>query len=303
MISDKCHQRPSQRANRMPKNRMKHLLIICLLLIAAPAVARAQEGSKHGPSLTRAHVTEAERLLADMGYWTGRVDGIFDPGTRAALIAFQKWEGRSVTGKLTIDGLEAIRVSAQAKESWPKPRETEYSHVEVDLDRQVILLINDKGDVRILPVSTGTGKPFIEDGQTSIAYTPRGRFVVYDKGIGWETGPLGSVYYANYISGGVAIHGFRSVPTQPASHGCIRIPMFAASEVSKLLKVGTIVLVYDKVSFVSAKEWVEHPELKEAVLLESAIPDYTYQIRNTKTGSKPFMSRKIRPRNPRGSSD
>ena len=39
-------------------------------------------------------------------------------------------------------------------------------------------------------------------------------------------------------------------------------------EVSKLLPVGTIVLVYDKVSFVSAKPWVENPKLKQAALLK-----------------------------------
>ena len=42
--------------------------------------------------------------------------------------------------------------------------------------------------------------------------------------------------------------------------------MFAAREVSRLLKLGTIVLVYDKVSFVSAKSWIENPRLREAAL-------------------------------------
>ena len=74
------------------------------------------------------------------------------------------------------------------------------------------------------------------------------------------------MFYSNYISGGIAIHGYASVPVQPASHGCIRIPIFAAREVSKLLPIGTIVLVYDKVSFVSGKPWAENPRLKEAIL-------------------------------------
>jgi lipoprotein-anchoring transpeptidase ErfK/SrfK len=104
-----------------------------------------------------------------------------------------------------------------------------------------------------------------------VAYTPRGRFVVYDKTYGWENGELGSIYYANYISGGVAIHGYLTVPITPASHGCIRIPMFAAREVSRLLPVGTIVLVYDKVSFVSAQEWVKNPKLKDAALANGAL--------------------------------
>ena len=120
-------------------------------------------------------------------------------------------------------------------------------------------------------VITGSDKAFMDQGQTSIAYTPRGRFVVYDKTYGWENGDLGSVYYANYISGGVAIHGYLTVPTTPASHGCIRIPMFAAREVSRLLPVGTIVLVYDKVSFVSAKDWIKNPKLKDAALANGAL--------------------------------
>jgi hypothetical protein len=179
------------------------------------------------------------------------------------LITFQKWEVRAPTGQLTIDELEAIRTSA-----IPKARETGYAHVEVDLDRQVLLLLNDDGGVRVLPVSTGSGQPFIDEGQTSVAYTPRGRFIVYDKVAGWDQGPLGSLYYPNYISGGVAIHGSRSVPIQPVSHGCIRIPIFAAIKIAGLLKLGTIVLVYDKVSFVSGKSWAENPKLKPVADIE-----------------------------------
>jgi lipoprotein-anchoring transpeptidase ErfK/SrfK len=238
---------------------MKLVLTICLLLLATQSLATAQ-----ARRTTRAQVKEAERRLAEMGYWTGAVDGRIDPRTSAAVISFQKWEGRPVTGQLTIEEIEAIRTAAA-----PKAREDGYEHVEVDLDRQVLLLVNDDGTVRVLPVSTGNGKEFFYEGQTSIAYTPRGRFVVYEKGVGWENNVPGSMYYPNYISGGIAIHGSLNVPVQPASHGCIRIPMFAALEVSKLLKLGTIVLVYDKVSFVSAKSWVGNPKLKEAALANS----------------------------------
>jgi hypothetical protein len=37
------------------------------------------------------------------------------------------------------------------------------------------------------------------------------------------------------------------------------------------------VLVYDRVSFVSAKEWVENPKLKEAAMSNAAARDYTNQ--------------------------
>jgi peptidoglycan hydrolase-like protein with peptidoglycan-binding domain len=251
---------------------MKLLLTICLLLVLPFPLGRAQQRAKQRAPLTRAQVKEAERGLNELGYWTGPVDGVFDTASQAALIAFQKWEGRVIDGRLTRDELEAIRSGAA-----PRARDVGYEHVEVDLDRQVLLLINRNGEIRVLPVSSGSGKEFITDGQTSVAYTPRGRFVVYDKTFGWEDGALGSVYFANYITGGVAIHGYESVPTRPASHGCIRIPMFAAREVSRLLPLGTIVLVYDKVSFVSAKEWAENPKLKEAAMLNGAARDYTNQ--------------------------
>jgi peptidoglycan hydrolase-like protein with peptidoglycan-binding domain len=241
-------------------------------------------------SLTLAETREAERRLFKMGYWTGAVDGIFDPATRSALIAFQKWEGRPITGRLTIDELEAIRNSADSKtnEAWTKARETGYEHVEVDLDRQVLLVVNDEGGVRVLPVSTGTGKPFIDDGQTSMAYTPRGRFVVYDKSVGWDKDAPRSMYYPNYISGGVAIHGHPRVPIQPASNGCIRIPMFAARELSKLMQLGTIVLVYDQVLFVSGKSWAEDPELREAALINSQSADFSYRPDGTQNRPRSF---------------
>jgi N-acetylmuramoyl-L-alanine amidase len=245
---------------------MRILLFMFLLLI--PALAHAQQdGLRSGP--TRAETKEAERRLSELGYWPGPIDGRFDPATKSALIAFQKWEGRSVDGKLDFAELEAIRVAGA-----PTARETGYEHAEVDVDRQVLLLIDEHGSVRVLPVSTGSGQPFLDEGQMSIAYTPRGRFLVYDKVLGFEKGAFRSMYYSNYITGGVAIHGYPSVPTVPASHGCIRIPNFAAREVSKLLPIGTIVLVYDKVSFVSAKSWVENPNLKKAALLSLTISDY-----------------------------
>ncbi|HEY8225204.1 MAG TPA: L,D-transpeptidase family protein [Pyrinomonadaceae bacterium] len=296
---------------------MKVLVTICLLLISTPVVASAQTRNRLTkgapqriqpgetpavPVLTRAQIKEAERRLSDIGYWTGAVDGVLDGATRAAVIAFQKYEGRPITGRLTIDELDAIRNSA-----GPKARESGYAHVEVDLDRQVLLIVGERSDqsanpdssgahskettVRVLPVSTGNDQTFTTGGQESIAYTPRGRFVVYDKSFGWENGQLGSVYYANYITGGVAIHGYLSVPNEPASHGCIRIPMFAAREVSKLLRLGTIVLVYDRVSFVSAKEWADNPRLKEAAMLNAAATDY---VDHTTTRSRKGRTKVIR---------
>jgi hypothetical protein len=39
------------------------------------------------------------------------------------------------------------------------------------------------------------------------------------------------------------------------------------------MPLGTIVLVYDKVSFVSAKSWAENPQRKKAALYWSRVVD------------------------------
>jgi len=260
---------------------MKVFLTICLLL--TPSIAMSQ---------TRAEIKEAEQRLAGLGYWTGAVDGVLDRATRLGLIAFQKYEGRAITGRITLSELEAIRAG-----SSPKAKESGYEHVEVNLDRQVMMLVNADDGVRVLHISSGTEREFLEEGKTSTAHTPRGRFIVYDKVTGWDGRP-GGMYYSSYISGGVAIHGYPSVPTEPASHGCIRLPIYVAKEVSQLMPRGTIVLVYDKISFVSAKEWIANPTLKQAALavtIASGFDDYSYQpLRANK--SRTVVIKKARPR-------
>ena len=236
------------------------LLLLSLLLGFTESSFAITKGDKRkAASLKRAELKQAESRLSELGYGPGPVDGVMDGVTRNALIAFQKMEGLDVTGKLGRDGFAAI-MSAPA----PRAREGGYRHVEVDLERQVLLLIDDEGTVtRVLPVSTGSYRQYNEKGMKGLAYTPRGRFRIYAKLSGWKRSPLGLLYYPNYFSGGVAIHGNPSVPHEPESHGCIRIPMLAAAEVSKQLPVGTIVLIYDKRSFVSAKEWAEADKQKQ----------------------------------------
>jgi L,D-transpeptidase catalytic domain/Putative peptidoglycan binding domain len=236
------------------------VFVIFLLLSTTQSSALAKGKKRVVRPPTRAEVREAERRLAEMGYWTGPVDGVLDDRSRLALITFQKLEGRRLTGRLTRDEFNALMDSTP-----PQPKDPGYKHVEVDLDRQVLLLTDDDGvTIRILPVSTGSGKRYNENGIRGLAYTPRGRFRIYGKINGWRKSDLGLLYYPNYFSNGLAIHGNPSVPNQPRSHGCIRIPMFASQKISAALPIGTILLIYDKDSFVSAKDWAEADRLKQA---------------------------------------
>lgn len=231
-----------------------------LVLTATKSTGGTKVKKRDRDPLNHAELREAERRLSEMGYLAGGVDGTIDSDTRMGLITFQKWEGRKITARLTRSEFNAIR-DANA----PQPKDSGYKHVEVDLDRQVLLLTDSEGVVKtILPVSTGSGKRYKEKRMSGLAYTPRGRFRIYGKISGWRRSPLGLLYYPNYFSDGLAIHGNPSVPHAPRSHGCVRIPMFAAREISRQLPVGTIVLIYDAQSFVSAKEWAEEDKQKEA---------------------------------------
>lgn len=226
-------------------------LLMLSLSFITPAIAKMR--ARKQPSLTRVELKQAEVRLKEMGYGPGRVDGVIDGDTRRALIVFQKWESRKLTGALSRNEFDAI-MNATA----PEARDAGYRHVEVDLDRQVLVLTDDDGAItKILPVSTGSNKRYNEKGMRGLAYTPTGRFRIYAKISGWRKSPLGLLYYPNYFSDGLAIHGNPEVPHTPQSHGCVRIPMWAAVEMSKALPVGTILLIYDSRSFVSAKDWAE----------------------------------------------
>jgi hypothetical protein len=224
-----------------------------LLVIANSGVAQPGQQSKdqhrspvmksiqRAQTLSDSEISEARELLDQLGYWVNLDVTGNDVSLRHALIAFQKIEGRRRTGVLTLEELEYLRVA-----QIPPVLETGYPHIEIDLHRQVLFVVDVAGvPLRILPISSGSGEFFTEGGVTRQAITPTGRFKVYRKIEGWRKSPLGLLYYPNYIYDGIAIHGNPSVPARPASHGCIRIPMFASREFSEIATIGMIVIVYD----------------------------------------------------------
>jgi lipoprotein-anchoring transpeptidase ErfK/SrfK len=215
-----------------------------LWLVLSWAVGAGDAGAGTSKStLTKAEVKRAEQRLAELGYWAGPADGVWDAASRHALIAFQKVEGARPTGKLTRAEYNALTDSTPGV---PAPRQAKGPHVEVDLARQVLFVVDAEGRVgNVLPISSGSGKRFYENGYPeTLAVTPCGRLEVYSKRSGWRKSPLGQMHNPMYIVGGIAIHGSEDVPPYPASHGCIRIPMFASHRLPGMIPVGTPVLVY-----------------------------------------------------------
>jgi lipoprotein-anchoring transpeptidase ErfK/SrfK len=191
--------------------------------------------------LRRAKTFEAEEILAGLGYWITTIDGASDDSTRQAIIAFQKVEGLKRTGVLNDQVLDALRNASR-----PIAKYDGAAHVEIDITRQVILLVGDDGQVtRVLSTSTGSGERYFSQGRWDRAYTPRGRFVISRQIHGIRKAPLGTIYNPSYFNGGIAIHGSNSVPVTAASHGCARIPRFADKDFVDMVSIGMTVYVYD----------------------------------------------------------
>ncbi|HEY3570908.1 MAG TPA: L,D-transpeptidase family protein [Thermoanaerobaculia bacterium] len=219
------------------------LAVASLLLLAIPVSAAPKPALKAAAkpaALSRDEIRQAERWLADLGYWTGPVDGMWDDVSRHALVAFQKVQHAKATGRLTRAEYNALSVATP-----PRPRELG-EHIEVDLARQVLFLVDAEGKVgNILPISSGSGKTFHEKGYPEThAITPCGHLEVFSRASGWKTSPLGEMYNPLYIVGGIAIHGSLDVPPYPASHGCIRVPMFAAQRLPRMVPQRMPVYVY-----------------------------------------------------------
>jgi hypothetical protein len=231
----------------MSKNAVRGTLLV--LVLSAVALAQTRPVTKisgllrstsRAKAVSRASLFAADERLSELGFWMDPSSGPHAVELHSAVIAFQKLEDLPVTGKLSQDDIESLEAARP-----PTPKETGYAHVEVDLDHQVLFWVDTDGTVsKILPISSGSGKQFESEGWTRSAVTPTGKFMVSKKLTGWHKSAIGMLYYPNYIVGGIAIHGETSVPGQPESHGCIRIPMFAAKQFSEMTPTGTVVLVY-----------------------------------------------------------
>jgi PKD repeat protein len=161
-------------------------------------------GGAHGPS-----VRILERRLAQLHYLLRGVDSFYSYDTADAVLAFQKVNGLARTGRAT----PALWRRLQTAHA-PRPRYRYGHHIEVDKSKQVLFEVDHGGVVRVVHVSTGaTGN------------TPVGLWHIYSKVPG--TLPTG-MFDSNFFLRGFAVHGYPSVPAYPASHGCVRTPIWAA---------------------------------------------------------------------------
>lgn len=178
---------------------------------------------RSGPASIRA----LQRRLRSLGYVTGS-PGSYDGRTARAVLAFRKVTGMARTTSASPAVMRRIaRGAGRLRVRFPQHGR----HIEADLSRQVIALIEGRRVRAIYPVSSGAPS----------TPTVVGSFKVYSKTAG--TNSLGMVHSA-YFHRGYATHGYASVPTYPASHGCLRVPIPDAKRLFDWIRVGTPVDVY-----------------------------------------------------------
>jgi hypothetical protein len=171
-----------------------------------------------GPS-----VRMLEARLRELRYALQRVDGLYGLDTHQAVLAFQKVSRLPWTGRV-----DARVWRALTRATVPRAR---YGgdHIEVSKGRQFLFLVRGGQVQRVVHVSTGaTGN------------TPLGTWRIYRKVTGWDW----VLWYPMYFLRGFAIHGYPEVPAYPASHGCVRVPMWIAPELYASMRYGQTIYVY-----------------------------------------------------------
>jgi hypothetical protein len=174
--------------------------------------------------------------------YPARSGSYFGYPDQQAVIAFEKVHHMPRDGVVPPLEMEAIATSSRPKVHRRHSRR----YVEVDISRQVLFEVRRHKVRHTLPVSSGGEYTYVgSDGNLAVAHTPRGRFSIIRKVAGWRNGSLGRLWYPNYFVGGYAIHGYPKVPVKPASHGCVRIPMYTAKPFFYREPLGTRVIVHN----------------------------------------------------------
>ena len=187
-----------------------------------------------------------QQRLAEAKLYHGEIDGVYGPSTRAAVEALHKLMDVERTSTfrsedwLALDDLPAPRIPIRGHEP---------DRVEVDIGRQLIYLIRDRELIGILPTSTGGSYTYwSERNQARVrAGTPRGDFTLFRFDPGWRCDPVTGWCVYNYwaFTTYYGLHGYNSVPTHPASHGCVRLHTWNSDWMSQHLYLGMPVHVWD----------------------------------------------------------
>jgi peptidoglycan hydrolase-like protein with peptidoglycan-binding domain len=244
--------------------------------------------------LAGADVQLVQERLVELGFDPGVIDGVYGPATIQSVWAFEKLvmsvPRDQVSGQVTPEVWDRMQDPIVIA---PRKTDTTSTHLEVYLPQQVAVLFVGGKTRLVTHVSTGTGKEWCEEvtidpgepgnergteplkkGVCGVAITPGGVYRFNRRVEGWREGSLGRMYSPVYFNYGIAVHGAGNVPSYPASHGCVRIPMHIGEYFPDLVSKGDQVFVFDG---------VRDPEEYGAQLPVFDYPDPSYVTSTTST--------------------
>jgi hypothetical protein len=165
--------------------------------------------------------------LRRLGYVPGG-GPCFNSRTARAVIAYRKVNGMSRNSHA---GKGIVKRAYSGKGGYRVKHPGSGDHAEVDLSRQILVIIENGDEVsEIYHVSTGAPS----------TPTVRGHYEFEWKQPGYNNVGM---YYSTYFVGGYAVHGYHSVPTYNASHGCVRVPIPDAYHIYRQLELGEDIFV------------------------------------------------------------
>ncbi len=281
-----------------------------------PGIQKTQLSQTLRKGMFGDEVKAMQQRLKDFGFDPGPVDGQFGTGTQQAVWAFEglvlQRPYTEQTGKLTNDDWQIMQ---DAIVFGPRrPEAPGHTHVEIYLDLQALIVFTDGKPALITHISSGTGEKWCElvtydtdpngvpleeprkEDVCGISKTPGGIFDIDRKYDGNRQGPLGGMWNPVYFNYGIAIHGARNVPSTPASHGCIRLPMYIADYFPTLVQTGQYVYVWD-----GKKEPEAQSEKDRTPIFNFANPDSTTTsststtVKSTTTTVKSTTTTSVKP--------
>jgi lipoprotein-anchoring transpeptidase ErfK/SrfK len=176
-------------------------------------------------------VRDVQKRLAELKFLRpSEVDGKLGPRTRDAITAFQQWSGVTPDGIAGPKTLAKLRTAATPRPGSKGPRH----RIEVYRTKGITLLIDNGKVIRV--IHSSAGKRGFE--------TPTGSYRVQRKVLmDWSRPYKAWMPYASYFVGGYALHE-GTVPSYPASHGCVRLTAWDAADTYRFASIGTAVIVY-----------------------------------------------------------
>lgn len=214
-----------------------------------------------------------QERLTELGFDPGPTDGIYGLMTTQSVWAFEKLvlgtPRTEATGR--VDQAVWTRLMGDVQITPRRPTNGQADHTEVYLPEQVLVVFQKDVPVVVTHVSTGElnadGSPaeycetatYDTDAQgreleepvtkavCALAKTPGGVFT-YDRQVeGQRVSPLGGMWNPVYFNYGIAVHGALNVPLEPASHGCVRLPMHISDYFQDTISIGDRIYVWNGV--------------------------------------------------------